>query len=141
MKILKCNLTHLDIIYQTESKMFPIHMQETKYDLKDDIKNGYYYGFFKNEILLGYFCIYEEEGLYLDNIVILHEYQGLGYSKTIIQYLKQYIILNNINRIWLHVSLHNDTGLGLYNKCGFKIREIVKDFYAEGEDALIMEFL
>jgi len=140
MKILRCTAKHLDPIYNIESDLFAIHIRETKLDLLNDIKKGYYYGLFENELLIGYFCIYLKEGLYLNNIAIKREHQGLNYSKTIIQYLKQYIIMNSIDRIWLHVSVTNDNAIGLYNKCGFKIKGNIKDFYALNEDALIMEF-
>lgn len=141
MKILKCNLTHLDIIYNLEITLFPPHIRETKYELMNDIKNGYYYGLFNdNNILIGYFCFYENNGLYLNNIVITLDNKGKGYSKIIIQYLKQHIVLYSIDRIWLHVFVQNDIAIGLYNKCGFRIKGNAKDFYALNEDALIMEF-
>ena len=140
MKILKCTLKHLDLIYEAESILFPEDMRDTRPCLISDIKNGYYYGLFDEDILLGHFCIYLKEGLYLSNIVIFPKYQGLNYSKIIIQYLKQYIIMNSIDRIWLHVFVQNDIAIGLYNKCGFKIKGNIKDFYALNEDALIMEF-
>jgi ribosomal protein S18 acetylase RimI-like enzyme len=140
MQILKCNINHLELIYELENSMFPLDIRETKSNLIADIENGYYYGLFEDNDLLGYFCVYENEGLYLNNIIIKSEYQGNGYSKFLILYIKNLRKENNIDRVWLHVFVQNDTAIGLYNKCGFKIKEVVKDFYALDEDALMMEF-
>jgi ribosomal protein S18 acetylase RimI-like enzyme len=140
MKIIRCTSTQLDTIYNIETNILPLYLQQNKSRIKKDIDNGYCYGLFENKLLLGYFSFYTDKGLYLNSILILPEHQGLNYSKIIIQYLKQYIILNSLERIWLHVSIRDDITLGLFNKCGFKIKGNTKDFYCKNEDALIMEF-
>lgn len=142
MKVRQLYSSHIDFIYDNECLEFPLHIQESKEDIEKDVKCGCYYGLYKNVNLLGYCCIHEtREEIYLNNLVVLKEYRGLKHSEIIIQYIKYYSYLLKIKRIWLHVSVINDPAIGLYNKCGFKIKESVKDFYAENEDSLVMEYI
>ena len=142
MKILQCHSSHIDLLYQKEIEIFEFYLRDAKEDIIADVKKGCYYGLFDNNILLGYCCIHEDrEEIYLNNLVVSQQYKGLGYSKTLIQFIKQYAYLQEVKKIWLHVSIKNDIALGLYNKCGFKIKETVKDFYNFNEDALLMEYV
>jgi [ribosomal protein S18]-alanine N-acetyltransferase len=68
----------------------------------------------------------------------LQKFQRRGYSERL---LRQFLTnsSNASKLVTLEVHAGNDKAIGLYSKCGFKTVRIRKNYYSDGEDALVMD--
>jgi len=63
--------------------------------------------------------------------------QNIG-SKLLEEFLKE-VSLQNINNLELEVKTENRPAIKFYEKNGFQIKEEIKNFYENGENAFIMK--
>lgn len=95
---------------------------------------------FDNDIPVGYISaqiLFEECELF--KIIVKKSYRRLGIAVILIDYLKEYLNKNNINKIFLEVRKDNLPAIKLYEKCNFKLINIRRGYY-NGVDALIYIF-
>ena len=72
-------------------------------------------------------------------ILIVHpDYQGQGLGKLLFTALLQDALNRRLERATLEVAASNQVALSLYKKFGFHIAGKRKQYYANGEDALIL---
>ncbi len=57
-------------------------------------------------------------------IGILQEHNGLGYGKSLLKYIEEWAIENNVKRLELTVRNDNERAINLYKKFGFDIEGI-----------------
>ena len=69
----------------------------------------------------------------------LYQNRGIG-SKLLTTFLSE-IILHNIKKVELEVKKTNLKGINFYKRFGFEIVEIIKEFYENRDDALIMRLV
>lgn len=79
------------------------------------------------------------EGVSLLNIAIAPEWRGLGLSRRLMALLINEAVREEIPRIVLEVRESNLPAIRLYESCGFKTTHERRDFYSNGESALVME--
>lgn len=71
------------------------------------------------------------------NIGVLSEFQGKGYAQ---QMMQKYFELNpNKNTFVLVTKPDNFQAIRFYEKSGYKIKELKKDYYGPGEDRVFLE--
>lgn len=98
-----------------------------------------YYLLFKESDLIGFFecsIISPEAELY--DIVIDEKYQGLGYSKILMDYLFKLAKDNKVETIFLEVNSINSKAISLYKKYGFVEYSVRKNYYGDN-DAILMK--
>lgn len=61
--------------------------------------------------------------IFIDSIVILNEFQGRGYGKLFIEYLKKYAKENNCDSLELNVNAKNKAAINFYLNNDFSERE------------------
>jgi len=75
----------------------------------------------------------------IDNVAVDKEYRGLGIGSRILAAFKDTAENNSINRIFLEVRKSNKAAIGLYEKYGFNIESVRKEYYSDPtEDGYIM---
>ncbi|HGJ5865261.1 MAG TPA: ribosomal protein S18-alanine N-acetyltransferase [Arsenophonus nasoniae] len=77
----------------------------------------------------------------LFNIAIHPDYQGQGCGKYLLSYLINRLATKNIQTLWLEVRQSNYVAIHLYEKLGFHIVTIRKNYYPAAkkrEDAVVM---
>lgn len=77
----------------------------------------------------------------LCNIAIHPDYQGQGYGECLLRYLIEHLATKNIKTLWLEVRQSNHAAIQLYEKLGFHIVTIRKNYYPaekKREDAVVM---
>ncbi|MFV9998161.1 MAG: ribosomal protein S18-alanine N-acetyltransferase [Arsenophonus endosymbiont of Dermacentor nuttalli] len=77
----------------------------------------------------------------LFNIAIHPDYQGQGYGECLLRYLIDHLSNKSIQTLWLEVRQSNHAAIHLYEKLGFHIVIIRKNYYPAAkkrEDAVVM---
>jgi predicted GNAT superfamily acetyltransferase len=72
-------------------------------------------------------CVLNDEYIYFSRLSVLLKNQGKGVAKTLIQYIENYAIQNNIFVSQCKVRKKEKNKIALYSKLGYKIvkKEII----------------
>ena len=65
----------------------------------------------------------------IDLLCVKKEYKGNHLGKSLLNFCINICKRLNFNNFGLHVSTTNTTAIGLYSKLGFKIRDIIENYY------------
>lgn len=111
--------------------------------LKNDVENKnrhQFFAYFKDE-LIGYICFEEiMEELNLFKICVLPEFREYGVGTKLMQKMIDYFAgKENLKSIFLEVDLKNVYAIKLYEKFGFKKLSVRKNYYQNGNDAVIYQ--
>ena len=101
--------------------------------------NSYYLLIDNEGKVKGYISLYQV----LDEVNILYIYvdkelRGNGYGKALFNEALKGITIKNY-KVFLEVRVSNTIAINLYTKLGFKEYAIRKEYYSDGEDAILME--
>jgi len=72
------------------------------------------------------------------SIAVLPRYQQKGIGYALMREATQAMVNYNAKECYLEVRKSNRPAVGLYKKLGFEISRTVRNYYADGEDALVM---
>lgn len=130
----------LSRVYDIEKQSFkdPYHVLFliNLYDLYPD-------GFFvaeKDGIVIGYAIsrVIDTRGHVLA-IAIAPEYRLQGIGKALMNRVIQHFLDNGIKSVWLEVRASNRGALMFYKKLGFYEVRVMKGYYSDKEDAVVLE--
>ncbi len=105
------------------------------------LKNSYKYIYVVADIIVGV-CVYKEidKDIYeIMNIAIHPEYQGRGLAKKIINFIIDSVKEKNAKELLIGTGNSSINQLALYQKCGFRIFHIDKNFFKNNYDEEIWE--
>ena len=128
----------IDKIYELEEKYIG-KCDRLSIEKTLDSETLSYYLLLKDEEVVGFFecsIISPEAELY--DIVVDEGYQGLGYSKILMDYFINLVKDNNVETIFLEVNSMNYKALSLYKKYGFVEYSLRKNYYGNN-DAVLMK--
>ena len=93
----------------------------------------------KDDEVIGYYSFQKicDEG-YINNIAIKREYQSQGLGTKLFEDLIERAAKFEVKALTLEVGKNNNKAIGLYEKFGFKVEGVRKNYYKNSEDALIM---
>ena len=128
--------------------VFPVRYNDKFYaDLwKPPIQEYTQLGYF-SDILVGAICARVEpaEGstfkVYIMTIGVLAPYRRLGIGKQLLEELmKTCTSQENCVEVYLHVQVNNQEAIDFYQKFGFSVGEVMKDYYKKIEppDAVVL---
>lgn len=92
------------------------------------VENGEVLGFLSYSLLYGV--------LDLTNIIVNKSRRNRGIGKMLLNYIKN---LDDVERVMLEVRESNKNAIDFYRNNGFKNLRTIKDYYSNGEDAIVME--
>jgi len=87
---------------------------------------------------VGYIVIdrYDPSRIYISSIAVATEYQSKGLASWLLRHV---FSLYPTDTFYLHVRKKNLRAIALYNRFGFEITQILKDYYIEPlDDGLLM---
>lgn len=132
---------HINQVLEIEEMSFSIPW--SKKSLKDEITTNkfatYIVGLVDDKIV-GYAGMWHviNEG-HITNIAVHPDYRRKGYATEIIHKLEEIAQLKEMIGLTLEVRVGNKEALKLYDKLGFKMEGIRKEYYSDTkEDALVM---
>lgn len=108
----------------------------------DSIKSPLFHG----EVLLdekgdiiayyGFYSIIPET--HIANLAVREDKRGLGLGNVVLERLLSQAIMLGNSEFTLEVRPSNEKAIALYKKYGFKVEGRRRNYYGDGEDALIM---
>lgn len=72
------------------------------------------------------------------SIAVLHEYRGKGIGKVLVEEAINGVKSKKCDELYLEVRCSNNEAVKLYEKLGFVIKQRLKTYYRDGEDAFLM---
>lgn len=94
-----------------------------------------------NKTVLGYVCFWAIAGeVEIHNVASHPEHQGCGVGSALMGAVFDFIDRHDVHSAFLEVRCGNDSAIHLYEKFAFKSTSTRKQYYADGEDALLMEW-
>ena len=125
-----------DPIVGREQNDYMIKKFQSAKAITEQLENGYRYYFLFNEAPVGFFAFYpRNDAMYLSKLYLVKEERGKGYSKKMIEFVKERASEEGLSAIELNVNKYNESVL-VYEKLGFiRIRsekiDIGKGFYMD----------
>lgn len=72
------------------------------------------------------------------SIAVLPEYRNRGIGKVLVEEAMNGVKLKKCDELYLEVRCSNNDAVRLYEKLGFIIKQRLKSYYRDGEDAYLM---
>ncbi|MHA1186455.1 MAG: GNAT family N-acetyltransferase [Candidatus Heimdallarchaeota archaeon] len=72
------------------------------------------------------------------SIAVLKKYRRLGVAKRLMQAASDALRIRDVNEVFLEVRESNQGAVDLYQKLGYQPFKISKQYYQDGESALVM---
>lgn len=110
--------------------------------LADTLRFPIYHTFLEEEggQVCGYGCIILLfEDAELANIAVAPTHRGQGVGKRILEEMHAYAKARGVERMLLEVRVSNRNAIGLYEKYGYERYGLREHYYADGEDAYLMQ--
>jgi ribosomal-protein-alanine N-acetyltransferase len=73
------------------------------------------------------------------SIAVKKDLRGKGIGRKLTEKLLENFKKEGISVVFLHVREENKEAINFYRALGFKIRELVENYYSNGENAYLME--
>lgn len=86
----------------------------------------------------GYIGLWIDENAEIVNFYVDKKYQGKGFGSMIMDFVIQLCLMSKVKNISLEVRNSNENAKKLYTKFGFINSHLRKDYYSDGEDAIVM---
>jgi ribosomal-protein-alanine N-acetyltransferase len=95
----------------------------------------------QDNIVVGYIIFwirYEDEG-HIISLAVDKKYRKKDIGRELVDYAINIFSKCHVKEIKLEVRIGNNGARKFYSKMGFKEKEILKNYYEDGEDAVIMK--
>lgn len=138
--IRKMLVSDVDAVYEIENEAF--FEPWTKGGLIKDLEENSFLEHFvyeKDGKVVGFYIISKITDLVeIFTIAVKKEYRSEKIGSTLLEEIIKFSKENDVTEIWLEVSTRNTKAISLYQKYGFEIQKIRKNYYRSGEDAYNM---
>ena len=141
MKLRAWTEEDLFVIADMEKRCFPSDAW-TRAMLADTLKMPYQWSVLAEEDgqVCGYACLFSLfDTAEVLNIAVDHAFRGKGIGGTLLQALHEKAKELGAERMLLEVRASNTPAIALYHKFGYEKISVRKRYYADGEDADIMQ--
>lgn len=136
--IKKAKKENLKDLYDLEKKVFQNDPFElTKSAFRYHILKNNLYIFEKDEKIVGYILWLERKDYFrLYSLAVDSSFQGLGIASKLLEYSFEKLKNKNFS---LEVKTKNIKAIKLYEKYGFKIKKVLKDYYEDSDGYLMIK--
>ena len=130
----------LDQVVEIERLVFPNPWSRWAFEseLQVAISNCFV---LEEEGLVAGYIIYRllGEQAHILNIALRPEWQGRGWGRRLMEWALDRMKREGVRFVWLEVRASNKRAIKLYQKLGFKVLKVIKNYYYNPvEDALLM---
>ncbi|MFV1884868.1 MAG: GNAT family N-acetyltransferase [Balneola sp.] len=137
----------LDLLLTIEKSSFEPFQQSSRRSLQLSLNSPFQKVFFaeilhhKKKVAAGSAIIHRyKHTLRIFSISILPEYQSNGIGSLLLKHIEHVALSEGYDRISLEADAENRKLIAWYNNRGYHSKELIKDYYEEGRDALRMTF-
>ena len=89
-------------------------------------------------VVCGYFGLLIHDNIEIMNLLVVKEEQGKGYGNMIMDFIITLCMITKAPALSLEVRISNERAINLYKKYGLIEATIRKNYYSDGEDAILM---
>lgn len=144
LHIRKATTDDLDFLVRLEQEAFPVFQQTSRRSLIRSIRSQ------SQEILIaewpngkktaiGSIVLHAfKHALRIYSIALLKSHQNQGIGDQLMNWIRQYAVKNQFERIILEVHASNANLVKWYEERGFSVTGVLQGYYGEGEDGLKM---
>lgn len=142
MPIERCSPDRIGEIYEVELESFKsddiYSIELIRFLCSFCYDNSYIY--IENNRVIGYIitCI-EGSSAHIISIAVRRDFRGRGVGSALLCTALRLLENGRVNRVYLEVRTSNKNAISLYEKAGFKVVEILRNYYSDGEDGYKME--
>ena len=133
----------IDDIYRIEKDSFSALWSKELFASEIENDNSVVICAFINSEVIGFVCfmfVYDE--IHLSNIAVDEKYRKKGIGSALLNIVKEKMLKEKYDTIFLEVRVSNTSAISLYEKFGFKNVGIRRKYYSDNnEDAVIMCYL
>ena len=139
--IRRINYDDVSKIVELENNTLGTTLGEKMLEMAIRSPMAYYYSYIENNKLLGYIStMFDGEIIEILNFCVDKNYQHRGIGKKLISYVLSYLNTLGAKSSILEVRESNINAINLYKKIGYKQISVRKNYYSNGENALVFEF-
>lgn len=104
-------------------------------------RHAQYFVLEKYKEVIGYLgFLHKGKSFHITNIAITEKCRREGNGKKLLEFVEKMAATHKVKRIFLEVRKSNCIAQDMYRKYGYKVTELLKNYYQEEkEDALVME--
>lgn len=138
--IRKMDMSDVPFVLHYETKTFDQHVEE-KALYEEIIENqvSHYYMALVNEERIGYIGVWvPKPNAEILTLYIKEEYRKKEYGFALLYFVMEELEKEHIESVTLEVRMSNIAAVSLYKKLGFEHVSTRKNYYKDGEDALLM---
>ncbi len=144
-EIIICAMADPDLeqVLEIERASFPHPWLEQHFRDEINSVNAFPLSAFDSEgRLAGYICPLQvvDEGHIL-NVAVDPLFRGKGVGRMLVQRVLDDCRMNGASFVSLEVRVSNSTAISLYSRLGFTVTGKRKQYYENGEDAIMMEYI
>ncbi len=140
INIRNMNLADIPFIVEMDDIVFGESVGEDF--LRNEIFNNPMADFFimeDDDRIVGFISFWiDEYKAQINNFYIVPKEQHKGLGNYLLEHTMNYLKSKEIREVTLEVKPSNEIAIGLYHKYGFKEVAIRRNYYSNGEDALLM---
>ena len=135
--IIKANISDLNELYNLECSLFsPQEFRLSKESLRYHLKKNTILIFKDENVIVGYILWLKRKNCYrLYSLGVIQKYRSQGIAKELLEYSFNTLL---IEKYTLEVNCKNYKAIVLYEKYGFKIKKVLKDYYGVLGDGYMM---
>lgn len=138
--IRQANLNDLNTLFVIENRVFnndPFALSKSSF--RYHLQKNIIFGIEVDEKIAGYILWLKRKDSYrLYSLAVDNDFQGLGLASKLLE--NSFENLKDKKRFTLEVKVKNEKAIKLYEKFGFKVKKVLKDYY-EDCDGFLMEML
>lgn len=140
VNIRKMDMSDVPYVFKTEQEVFGKSLEESMlYDELIYNKMSQYFMALKDGKRLGYIGVWiTQPNAEIVNIVVDKASRQQGIGKRLMHEALQYCKVHDVDMMSLEVRVSNQAAIHLYESFGFKQEAIRKNYYNNGDDALLM---
>lgn len=140
LMISSLTLEDIDEILKIERSSFPDPWSRSMFEREIGTNNFYTLREKDTKYLLAYFGWWQVlEELHILNLAVVPEYRRQGLGSFILEYILKEARKRQCKKVLLEVRAGNTPARNLYSKYGLLTIGQRKNYYANGEDALLLE--
>jgi len=140
IKIEPMTLDDLDQVMAIEKATFKDAWKRSFFEHSLNSENSFAYVVKENNQVIGYLNAWQvEDEMNLDNIAVAETHRRKGIGSQLLSKLIEVSKKNKCKMIYLEVRISNITAQKIYEKFGFEKSYSRKEYYPDGEEAIIYE--
>ncbi len=132
----------IDEIIKLETEVLNTTLGSEIFNLAVKSEMAYYYVYLEDNRIIGYISSsFDGISIEILNFCVYKEYQNKGIGTKLISHLLDELYLKGANNSVLEVRESNLNAIKFYEKIGYKTIHVRKNYYSNGENALMMQKL